>query len=98
MRVDKARIQQLVRGFAADWKRSIESLNQEVMQSFSNFKTGTYILQVSMSSEGDGTSGQKSEGRIVTAFGIRNVRFRMSITLSSLPPPTTHAHRELCPS
>ena len=46
VRVDEARINQLVRGFGADWKHSIESLNQEVMKSFSNFKTGTYILQV----------------------------------------------------
>ena len=41
------RVQQLVRGFAADWKRSIESINQEIMRSFSNFKNGTAILQVS---------------------------------------------------
>ena len=47
VRVNEVRINQLVRGFAADWKHSIESLNQEVMKSFSNFKTGTYILQVS---------------------------------------------------
>ena len=40
------RIQQLVRGFGAEWKRSIEVLNQEVMQSFTNFKNGTAILQV----------------------------------------------------
>lgn len=41
------RIQQLVRGFAADWKKSIENINQEIMRSFSNFKNGTTILQVS---------------------------------------------------
>ena len=46
LKVDEGRIQLLVRGFADDWKRSIEALNAEVMQSFSNFKTGTYILQV----------------------------------------------------
>ena len=40
------RIQQLVRGFASDWKRSIENINQEIMRSFSNFKNGTAILQV----------------------------------------------------
>jgi len=45
IRVDERRIQQLVRGFAAEWKRSIEILNQEVMQSFTNFKNGTAILQ-----------------------------------------------------
>ena len=43
------RIQQLVRGFASDWKRSIENINQEIMRSFSNFKNGTTILQVSRS-------------------------------------------------
>ena len=47
IKVDERRIQQLVRGFAADWKKSIEVLNQDVMQSFTNFKNGTAILQVS---------------------------------------------------
>ena len=42
------RIQQLVRGFASDWKRSIENINQEIMRSFSNFKNGTAILQVGL--------------------------------------------------
>ena len=49
VRVDERRIQQLVRGFAADWKRSIETLNHDVMQSFTNFKNGTAILQVRLS-------------------------------------------------
>ena len=35
-----------MRGFASDWKRSIENINQEIMRSFSNFKNGTAILQV----------------------------------------------------
>ena len=39
-------MEQLVRGFSADWKRGIESIDQEVMRSFSNFKNGTAILQV----------------------------------------------------
>ena len=43
------RIQQLVRGFASDWKRSIENINQEIMRSFFNFKNGTTILRVSRS-------------------------------------------------
>ena len=47
VRVDERRIQQLVRGFASDWKKSIEELNQDVMHSFTNFKNGTAILQVS---------------------------------------------------
>ena len=46
VRVDEGKIQLLVRGFAGDWKKSIEALNQDIMQSFSNFKIGTHILQV----------------------------------------------------
>ncbi len=48
VRVDERRVQQLVRGFAANWKKSIEELNQDIMQSFTNFKNGTAILQVIM--------------------------------------------------
>ncbi len=47
IQMDERRIQQLVRGFAADWKKSIETLNHDIMQSFTNFKNGTAILQVS---------------------------------------------------
>ncbi len=46
IKVDEKRVQQLVRGFSNDWKRSIEDLNQDIMHSFSNFKNGTAILQV----------------------------------------------------
>lgn len=46
VKMDEKRIQQLVRGFAANWKKSIEELNEDVMQSFTNFKNGTAILQV----------------------------------------------------
>lgn len=46
--VDEKRIQQLVRSFAADWKKSIETLNRETMQSFTNFKNGTQILQAAL--------------------------------------------------
>lgn len=41
-----ARVTQLVRGFASTWKTSVESLSQDVMRSFSNFKNGTSIIQV----------------------------------------------------
>jgi hypothetical protein len=37
-----------VRGFNNDWKKSIDSINSEVMQAFANFKNGTAILQVSL--------------------------------------------------
>ncbi len=50
IRMDERRIQQLVRGFASDWKKSIETLNHDIMQSFTNFKNGTAILQVSVGS------------------------------------------------
>lgn len=42
------RIQQIVRGFNNDWKRALESINQDVMRAFTNFKNGTQILQVCM--------------------------------------------------
>lgn len=45
VKVDERRIQQLVRGFASEWKKSIEMLNHEVMNSFTNFRNGTAILQ-----------------------------------------------------
>ena len=46
VKVDEERIQQLVRGFAVNWKKSIEELNRDVMHFFTNFKNGTAILQV----------------------------------------------------
>ena len=39
-------IEQLIRDFSLQWKNAIESLNQDVMRSFSNFKNGNNILQV----------------------------------------------------
>ena len=42
------RVTQIVKGFNADWKKSIELINQDVMRSFTNFKNGTQILQVSI--------------------------------------------------
>ena len=36
----------LVKGFATTWKSSMEALNHEVMEKFTNFKNGTAILQV----------------------------------------------------
>ncbi len=45
------RVTQIVRGFNVDWKKSIETINQDVMRSFTNFKNGTQILQVRVSTE-----------------------------------------------
>uniref|UniRef100_A0A8C2XCV9 Vacuolar protein sorting-associated protein 52 homolog n=1 Tax=Cyclopterus lumpus TaxID=8103 RepID=A0A8C2XCV9_CYCLU len=42
---DEARITQLVRGFSSSWKQSVESMSQDVMRSFTNFKNGTSIIQ-----------------------------------------------------
>lgn len=40
------RVQQIIRGFNNDWKKALETINQEVMRAFTNFKNGTQILQV----------------------------------------------------
>ncbi|KAM9824191.1 vacuolar protein sorting-associated protein 52 homolog [Neosynchiropus ocellatus] len=45
LRNDEARITQLVRGFSATWKSSVELMSQDVMRSFTNFKNGTSIIQ-----------------------------------------------------
>ncbi|XP_062265564.1 vacuolar protein sorting-associated protein 52 homolog [Platichthys flesus] len=42
---EEARITQLVRGFSSSWKQSVESMSQDVMRSFTNFKNGTSIIQ-----------------------------------------------------
>lgn len=41
-----ARVTQLIRGFGSSWKSSVESLSQDVMRSFTNFRNGTSIIQV----------------------------------------------------
>jgi len=48
--VNENHIEQLIRDFAIRWKNAIESMNQEIMRSFSNFKNGTAILQVALTS------------------------------------------------
>jgi ribosome-binding ATPase YchF (GTP1/OBG family) len=40
------KVTQIVRAFAAEWKRSIESINAKILQSFTNFKNGTKVLQI----------------------------------------------------
>ncbi|XP_065060211.1 vacuolar protein sorting-associated protein 52 homolog isoform X1 [Rhopilema esculentum] len=47
-RIDEGKIEQIVRGFGADWKHAIETINHEVMRCFSNFRTGTTILQTAL--------------------------------------------------
>lgn len=53
-----ARITQLVRGFSATWKQSVEAMSRDVMRSFTNFKNGTSIIQVS---RGPGNPHQRFE-------------------------------------
>ncbi|XP_041069183.1 vacuolar protein sorting-associated protein 52 homolog isoform X1 [Carcharodon carcharias] len=45
LKTEEGRVVQLVRGFAATWKQSVENLSQDVMRSFTNFKNGTGIIQ-----------------------------------------------------
>jgi len=41
-----SKVTQIVRSFSVEWKRSIEAINSEILQSFTNFKNGTNILQM----------------------------------------------------
>jgi hypothetical protein len=43
--VNQKELVRLVKGFATTWKSSMEALNHEVMEKFTNFKNGTAILQ-----------------------------------------------------
>ena len=36
----------VIRSFSANWKRSVEAINGEIVKSFTNFKSGSNILQV----------------------------------------------------
>ncbi|MEE6526738.1 hypothetical protein FKM82_027543, partial [Ascaphus truei] len=45
LRSEEARVAQLVRGFSSTWKQAVETLSQDVMRSFTNFKNGTSIIQ-----------------------------------------------------
>ena len=39
---------QIVRNFNQNWKGEIDILNRDVMQSFSNFKCGTRLMQAAL--------------------------------------------------
>ncbi|RDD45399.1 Vacuolar protein sorting-associated protein 52-like protein [Trichoplax sp. H2] len=43
--VDERRIKTLIQSFNAEWKKAIDNIDHDVMQSFTNFKNGTSILQ-----------------------------------------------------
>uniref|UniRef100_F7H853 Vacuolar protein sorting-associated protein 52 homolog n=1 Tax=Macaca mulatta TaxID=9544 RepID=F7H853_MACMU len=51
LRGEEARVTQLIRGFGSSWKSSVESLSQDVMRSFTNFRNGTSIIQVTCKSQ-----------------------------------------------
>jgi hypothetical protein len=43
--LEKDSIGSLLRSFNSGWKKSLDSINQEILTSFPNFKNGTNILQ-----------------------------------------------------
>ena len=45
LKVNESYINQLVKGFSQDYKKSIDSINGDVMKQFTNFNNGTVILQ-----------------------------------------------------
>eukprot|EP01134_Creolimax_fragrantissima_P001650 CFRG1650T1 len=45
VQLEQGRVEKLVRSFAQDWRRAIDAINADVLQSFTNFKAGTDILQ-----------------------------------------------------
>jgi vacuolar protein sorting-associated protein 52 len=44
----ETKMPQLIRNFTNDWKKSLELINQEIMRTFSNFKNGQSILQLTL--------------------------------------------------
>uniref|UniRef100_A0A8C4R357 Vacuolar protein sorting-associated protein 52 homolog n=2 Tax=Eptatretus burgeri TaxID=7764 RepID=A0A8C4R357_EPTBU len=48
LRQSESQVVPLVRGFAATWKQAIESISEDVMRSFTNFKNGTGIIQAAL--------------------------------------------------
>ncbi len=45
LRAEYENVSVLLRNFNAGWKTALDSINQEVLSSFPNFKNGTQILQ-----------------------------------------------------
>jgi len=44
------KVPNIIESFSSNWKQAIEKINNEVMQTFPNFKNGTNILQMTLSS------------------------------------------------
>ena len=48
LRQEERRVTQIIQNFSSEWKRSLDSINGEIMTSFPNLKLGTGILQQSL--------------------------------------------------
>lgn len=48
LRQEERRVTQIIHNFSSDWKKSLDSINGEIMTSFPNLKLGTGILQQSL--------------------------------------------------
>lgn len=45
---EEKKVTMLIRSFNSGWKKSIDDINQDIMQTFTNFKNGTNILQAAL--------------------------------------------------
>ena len=48
LKAEERRVTQIIQTFSSDWKKSLDSINGEIMTSFPNLKLGTGILQQSL--------------------------------------------------
>ncbi|GAB6031475.1 Vacuolar protein sorting-associated protein 52 [Chamberlinius hualienensis] len=48
LKAEEPRVIGIVRSFSSTWKKSISDINKEIMQSFTNFKVGTNILELAL--------------------------------------------------
>ncbi|KAL1422907.1 hypothetical protein MTO96_021628 [Rhipicephalus appendiculatus] len=48
MQKEEKKVIMLIRSFNSGWKKAIDDINQDIMQTFTNFKNGTNILQAAL--------------------------------------------------
>ena len=48
LRQEERRVAAIIADFNRDWKKSLDSINSEILSSFSNLKLGTSLLQQSL--------------------------------------------------
>ncbi|KAH6928650.1 hypothetical protein HPB50_018171 [Hyalomma asiaticum] len=48
MQKEEKKVAMLIRSFNSGWKKAIDDINQDIMQTFTNFKNGTNILQAAL--------------------------------------------------